>query len=333
MEMKITSSYFGNRILSHVEEDMEYLSEEGFTGVIHTFSEEDLKFYSKAFKDIVKVSHDADLDVDLDPWGVGGVFGGEAFSAWIAENPDYMQVSRDGKPRPLACLNSPDFRKFMAGWIEKAVETGADGLFWDEPHLYIPRRSDSQQSWTCTCKLCSMLFREKYGHDFPNEKTPEVIEFRNWSMTSFLSEMVRIADGTGIRNTVCILPDELGGAETANWEDVASIRGIDIISTDPYWTFTNENVGDFVKKYCVKIIELASRYNLESQIWIQGFRIPSGREDEIRIAIETVAGEGIRNLAIWGFEACAQISSIACENPELAWETALKAFQKVSRIK
>ena len=38
-------SYFGVRILRHVARDMEDLVRRGFTGVLHTFSENDLAYY------------------------------------------------------------------------------------------------------------------------------------------------------------------------------------------------------------------------------------------------------------------------------------------------
>ena len=328
--MKIISSYFGNRILKHVESDMKELSSGGFTGVVHTFTENDLRYYSESFKDIVRVSHEAGLDVDIDPWGVGCVFGGEAFSMWIAENPDQVQVSRDGSPKPLACFNSRRFRDFMKTWVDAARDTGATGLFWDEPHLYIPRKVDNDKSWTCTCDNCRRIFKEKYGTEFPDVKTKEVIEFQHWTLVDFLSKMRSLGNQAGMRNTVCLLPDEFVKEDPLEWSRIVELPHIDIISTDPYWLFTDQNVADFVGTYSTRIKNLASEYDLEGQIWIQGFRIPSSREDEIRQAIETASNEGIKNLAIWGFEACEQMSHLACGNSKLAWQTAIKAFQSIS---
>jgi hypothetical protein len=329
--VKIISSYFGNRILKHIASDMKQLAREGFTGVVHTLTENDLKYYAKSFQDIVSVSHDAGLDVDIDPWGVGMVFGGEAFSNWIAENPDQMQVSRDNCPKPLACLNSEKFRSFMHQWIDCAKDSGAEGLFWDEPHLYIPRKNDPENSWTCTCPKCRELFREKFGHDFPNSFSDEVIEFQGWTIKSFLQEMLLRGRNAGMRNTVCILPKEFVRHDPLKWEEVAGLEGVDIISTDPYWLISGSDVVSFVKSYSRLIKQLADSNGIEPQIWIQGFRVPSGREHELKTAIETVYSEGIRNLAIWGFEACGQMSFLACDNPDLVWETAVKAFRDVTK--
>ena len=43
--MPIGVSYFGNRILRHVAADMDDLAARGFTGVLHTMSENDLTYY------------------------------------------------------------------------------------------------------------------------------------------------------------------------------------------------------------------------------------------------------------------------------------------------
>ncbi|RKX53392.1 MAG: hypothetical protein DRP25_00415, partial [Thermotoga sp.] len=122
--MKYGVSYFGNRILKHVEEDMKELKEIGFDVIVHTFSENDHKFYFRTMKDIVKLTRDLGMEVWIDPWGVGGVFGGEAFSNFLIENPSEWQITNRGRAVGSACFNSPKFREYMKRWLEAAVETG-----------------------------------------------------------------------------------------------------------------------------------------------------------------------------------------------------------------
>ena len=52
-------AYFGNRILRHVAADMEGLAADGFTGVLHTYTENDLAYYRQSMGRIVQASHDA----------------------------------------------------------------------------------------------------------------------------------------------------------------------------------------------------------------------------------------------------------------------------------
>ena len=55
------SSYFGVRISRHVRRDMTDLAARGFTGVLHTFSENDFAYYRGTMREIVDASHDVGL--------------------------------------------------------------------------------------------------------------------------------------------------------------------------------------------------------------------------------------------------------------------------------
>ena len=76
--------------------DVRRLRKEGFDIVVHTFSENDLRFYRKSVRDIVEVTKETGMRVWMDPWGVGGVFGGEAFSDAALHHRDWLQVAADG---------------------------------------------------------------------------------------------------------------------------------------------------------------------------------------------------------------------------------------------
>src|SRR4051794_3469013 len=103
--MKLGCSYFGNRILNHVREDMRELRDMGCTYVVHTFSENDMLFYPDTIRQMVDITHEAGMEAHIDPWGVGRVFGGEAFSNFASQNVDAMQMVSDGKPVGSACPN------------------------------------------------------------------------------------------------------------------------------------------------------------------------------------------------------------------------------------
>jgi len=51
--MPIGVSYFGNRILRHAAADMDDLAARGFTGVLHTMSENDLAYYRETIGRLV----------------------------------------------------------------------------------------------------------------------------------------------------------------------------------------------------------------------------------------------------------------------------------------
>ena len=146
-------AYFGNRIVRHVAADMEDLADAGFGGVLHTFSENDLAWYRGTMGRIVAASHDAGLRVAVAPWGVAQLFGGEAESAFTAANPDVGQVLDDGRSTPAGCPNNPAVRSFVRAWADAAIESGADQVFWDEPHWVHPEHFGLDPGrWGCRCR-------------------------------------------------------------------------------------------------------------------------------------------------------------------------------------
>lgn len=50
-----------------------------------------IKMKKGTAKDIIKEAHKLDMEVYIDPWGLGKVFGGEAYSNFIAKNIDVME--------------------------------------------------------------------------------------------------------------------------------------------------------------------------------------------------------------------------------------------------
>jgi hypothetical protein len=92
---------------------MEDLARRGFTGVLHTFSENDLNYYRDQMRRIVEVSHEVRLEVQVNPWGLGHAFGGEAESLFVATRPEVSQVFDDGRSVGAGCPNRPEFRAFV----------------------------------------------------------------------------------------------------------------------------------------------------------------------------------------------------------------------------
>ena len=126
--MKFATSYFGNRMVHHVATDMKRLRSEGFGIVVHTFSENDFRFYKRTMSDVVAVTRESNLAVWLDPWGLGGIFGGEAFSHVALHEPAWLQTTADGARLPACCPNHPGFKSFVCEWIDAACETEVEAF-------------------------------------------------------------------------------------------------------------------------------------------------------------------------------------------------------------
>jgi hypothetical protein len=325
-------SYFGNRILRYVKQDLAAMKEMGATYVVHTFSENDQIFYKDTMGEIVAATKDVGLQTWIDPWGVGRVFGGEAFSHFAACNHDATQVASDGKTTHAACPNNPKFREFMLQWIDDAAATGAEVAFWDEPHFYMPNWLGGREgTWGCVCPYCREKWQERYpGRDLPTEPTDEWNEAKEDWMVEFLDFLTTAAAERGLKNAVCMLPpspQHEGAAE--NWEKIASLPHVHNIGTDPYWIFLGKDytIENYVRPNTQRIIKMAKDYNIDAHMWLQAFRIPAGREAELQDAMRVFIEEKCPSLAVWGFDACEHISWIRPDRPKVVWENVKESFK------
>jgi N-acetylmuramic acid 6-phosphate etherase len=311
-------SYFGVRIARHVERDLDDLVRRGFTGVLHTYSENDLAYYRDTMKAIVEASHARGLEVQMNPWGAGRTFGGEAESRFVTMHPEACQALDDGRRVAAACLNHPTYRAFLKEWADAALEAGTDLVFWDEPAWVVPEHVgiDDKARWSCTCDVC----RERFGRDFPRELTEEVLAFREASLVDFLGELTAHVRGRGGRNTICLLPAVEGAHGVRDWDAVASLDGVDVFATDPYWKSFDEPAGPFVRKYAALLAETAARNDVVAELWVPAFRLTKEDVPDLEDAVAAARDAGIGRIWIWGYEACAHMTHLATPDSELVWE-------------
>lgn len=290
--MQTGISYVLNRNVKQAEKDLKEIA--GFCNfVVHTFSETDLWYHKNIVKEIVNSSHKNGLAVYLDPWGVGGVFGGETFSRFVAENPSAC-LKKGNHILPVADIGSRKFRRFMRFWLESALAMKPEVIFWDEPH--------------------------QYGRRYTKTDRKKIL--------SFLQEMTAIVSAAKVKNAVCVYPDTDWCAQDF-WRECVRLKTIDIFGTDPYWLLWNRPV-DFVAEISKKVYNLCQEYGKEPQLWIQAFEIPAGKEKEIGRAIELAIKAGIRNIAAWSFDAGCLIDELNSANPELVARTIKRAYLKIA---
>ena len=302
--MQVATSYFGNRIVRHVETDVRRLRTQGFDILVHTFSENDLRFYRETMKEIVKATHESGLEVWIDPWGVGGVFGGEAFSDAALRHRHWLQVDASGNQLPACCPSNPGFQAFIRHWIEAALETGADAVFWDEPHFY---SNNKNEPLGCHCKYCR-----------------ELAEQNQPAIGSFLREVCSRVKNAGSKNVVCVLPSSLQDQRT-DW-----LQSVTNLGSTPFWSLHDADPEQYVTDVGAQVKQAASRAGIQTHLWIQGFRIPAGKEEEIQRSTVAAAKLGVDVIAIWGFDGCEAMSALACERPQIAWASFLAAIRALT---
>ena len=317
--MKTGVSYFGNRNPKWVRHDMLDIVEHNCNFVLHTFSEFDRLFYKDTMKAIVDISHEVGLEVYVDPWGVGNVFGGEPFSKIVNEH-DICQVDNKFNPLPAACVNNPRFVDFMYHWIEDVKYIDGDVLFWDEPHFYNPDRG-----WACRCKYCQKEFKRIFGYDMPETLNPDILKFKELSIVRFVKQLAEYGKRLGMRSAVCMLPQESDKSNVNDWGKIAAIDSIDIIGTDPY-EYHRMDFIDRIRGYANKIYNIASEFAKDGQLWVQCFSIKEGEEWKVRKAVETIYDAGIRNIGAWSYEGTSYMSYVKSDNPKKVWETLKEAY-------
>jgi hypothetical protein len=328
--IKTGISYFGVRNPKHVATDIDDMKSHGVTFVVHTFSENDHQYYLETMKEIVTITREKGMEVYLDPWGVGRVFGGEAYSRFVMFNRRARQILSDGIEAPAACPNHPQFVSYMEEWIEAVHYTGANGIFWDEPHFFrpweIPERRDT---WSCKCDICRGLFYREFGYEMPEDENGDVRSFKRMSLKKFLFHLSKYSKEKGLSNILCLLPDLERDLE---WEEFFSIEHIDTVGTDPYWRHIKEgDFEDYIGKFSQLVHRLSNKYGKEGQIWIQAFDIKGGEEWKIEEAIKIAYRCGIRNFAAWSYWGTGYMSYIKSDNPDLVWEVIGKVYTKLQR--
>ena len=321
--MRAGCSYFGVRILRHVQRDLEDIAARGYTGVLHTFSENDLAYYRGTMKQIVAASHAVGLEVQVAPWGLGRTFGGEAESRFVTLHPGACQVLDDGRRVATGCLNNPVYRAYCREWADAALALGADKVFWDEPHWTVPEHVgvEDPQRWACACEIC----RGKFGGPM-TDLTPEVRVFREASIVDFLREMCAHVAAHGGRNTICLLPLVEGPHGIGDWDAVASLPGLATLATDPYWKSFGEPAGPFVERFARLVSETARRNGVEPQLWVPSFGLTRDDIPDLEAAVASARAAGVDDVWTWGYEACAHMTSLATSDAPVVWEAVTKVL-------
>jgi N-acetylmuramic acid 6-phosphate etherase len=317
-------SYFGVRITRHVRRDMADLATRGYTGVLHTYSENDLEYYRGTMREIVEASHAVGLTVQVSPWGLGRTFGGEAESRFVTFFPEECQVMDDGRRVAGACLNSARYRGYCKEWADVVLEAGVDSVFWDEPAWMVPWHVgiEDQSRWSCVCDNCA----ERFGGPVPRELTPDVQAFREASVVDFLREVLAHVAQRGGENTVCLLPSTEGAHGISDWNMVASLPGLTTFATDPYWKHWDEAAGPFVQRFAKLLRETCDSHGVQAQLWLPSFGLTAEEIPELEAAIDGARAEGIDDLWTWGYEACGHMTRIATPDAPLVWEAVSAAL-------
>jgi hypothetical protein len=324
-------SYFGVRDPRHARRDLDEIASAGFTEVTHTFSEHDLRYHERDVALLVEETKARGMQAALDPWGVGGIFGGEAYSELALVDPSCRQVDAAGRSVPAACPNSAAARALLERWATTAAGLGADLLFWDEPHFHLGALVAPPARPCCRCDACRDAWRAAEGGDLPPEGDPRLARFRSGALRSFLAQGIGSVASLPVRHSLCLLPrGEFGSAGSDDWEGFARVPAVSRLSTDPYWMDRPVDPAEYVRRHVRPLRSLCDATGHEMEVWIQGIRIAAGREDSIVAAVGEAAAAGAARISFWSFRGTERMSHLACADPDAAWSAMCRAVDLFS---
>lgn len=343
-------AYYGVMYPDRAVKDFEEMVEYGCNAVLLGWSEFDAWFWHPNVLKLIEEARNHGLRVYVDPWAWGKIFGGEPTSVFLQNHADLRQVSaKTGKVLPSACFNTEKFRQYVAGNIERmAEESDADYFFWDEPHYASFWRLEDGSiqildldDWACACETCKKLFKDEYGYEMPNQMNDDVASFRQNKIIEFLSEISSAVKRADPKKGVCtcLLPLSHPLIGITDWEGVASIRNVDMLSTDPYWVALQqyglvpqgfEEGINWYRNTLDELIKLAEKHRKKTQAWVQAFNIPNGREEEIIKGIEIAKEKNIYSIFAWPYRA-GEGSVLASDRTTTLWRMIGEAYKRIRK--
>jgi hypothetical protein len=322
-------SYFGVRDPRHAAADLDEIAAAGFRAVTHTLSEYDLRYHLEDVRRLVVETKRRGLETALDPWGVAGLFGGEAYSELALTDLGSRQLDAAGASVPACCPLAPATRDLLGRWTRTATTLGADVLFWDEPHFYVGALRGPDSPPCCRCENCRAEWARLHtGEPLPPEGDARLAEFRTGVLRDLLAELID-ESATAVRHSLCLLPHgDFPAAGTDSWALFARSLDVSRLATDPYWLDRTVSAGEHVRRHAVRLRELCDATEKEMEIWIQGIRIPAGQEGRILEGVEAAVKAGADRIAFWSFRGTERMSALACERPRVAWECMVEAVRR-----
>ena len=348
-KLKVGAAYHGNRMLSHAITDMKDMAKCDMDVVVHMLSHNDWERHSKVMGDIFKASEDAGLEVWVDNWGLSGSPGDK--SHFLAYHPEARVYMGNGTPhRFQACLNAPSYRQFCKDWLDVVREIGGKKIFWDEPVQPTTQIPDSPFFYaSCTCPTCRKIFEERFNKPMPEKLDEDVKAFRDDTLVDFLTFVSDYAKSLGMENSTVIQPQQVSMGKYDNpmhyeWQlkelvpldRICSIDSLNDIGTDPYWYWSDKIVGydriyDHVYNKTKDCLAVTEKHGKQSNIWLQSYGVPRGREDEIITAAEAIYDAGARTVLSWAYGGSEAVNYRA-KNPEKSWAMTVEGFKRIKSM-
>ena len=117
---------------------------------------------------------------------------------------------------------------------------------------------------------------------------------------------------------------------------ICSIDSLEDIGTDPYWYWSDKIVGydriyDHVYGKTKDCLAVTEKHGKKSNVWLQSYGVPRGREDEIITAAEAIYDAGARTVLSWAFGGSEAVN-YRSKNPEKSWAMTVEGFKRIKSL-
>jgi hypothetical protein len=85
----------------------------------------------------------------------------------------------------------------------------------------------------------------------------------------------------------------------------------------------------FLRSFTRMALDAAARHGRQSQIWVQAFAVPEGREEELGMGLRVAAEMGATHVAAWGYDGTASMSCVRPARPDVVWRVVCEAFAEL----
>ena len=309
--MKLGIAYIGAFLPEHLRLDLADIRGIGCDELLITLAENDFHITQGKVQFAPAIAHDLGLRILANFWGLACAFGGGRVSRLLTDNPDVWQVLRDGSRKGEGCMNHPALLQRAREMVDTCVAAGYDGFFWDEPTVQ-----------HCYCRHCCEEYLKAYGGDLLQAAPEQVHAFRQHSIVRYvqgMSEYVK-AQRADLETATCVMP-----IDQEAWEPTARIAALDTFGTDPYWECFGKPPS-WVTESTRETLAICRRYGKRSLMWLQGWRMPRGREDEIEKAGRLIAAEQPDALYTWAYRA-SEGTNETSQDPRRAWEVIVRTYR------
>jgi hypothetical protein len=315
--MDLGVSYIPAHLPEHIEADMHHLAEIGCTEVLFALQENHLHILTGALRFGAHIARAHALRPYAVIWGFANTFGGGRMSKAMLDDPELWCHTPDGVPYAEACLNNPHLVDRFVELAALCRDHGYEGMFVDEP---------TKQE--CFCPHCQEAFAAHGGGALaPSRGSAEYVTFRAQAVRDYTAGVCRrvkeLAPHLG--TITCVMP-----RDRDTWADVVAIAELDVFGTDPYWLLSGGRMTlEQAVAHAADAQQISVQHGKRSQVWLNCWGIPQGREEEIRTGGRALAEVGCDSLYTWSYRG-GMGTNEECDDADRAWASVVQLYRELS---